>query len=769
MSNHSIAGISIAALLADIGNFLSNVSGENASQAAIKLIDANLSKFPKSMQQVGNISLKELVSAWQTNNSIEAGIIRESITASLGTQFESKTEPKPILRPMIAAVQREGYKAKRVPASTLDKLSQPVDSNSGDLKAEYATIAKSLQAAFSEISVTNNEVNFIEIIDAILLNHSWCLPFHSKSGDISIYDVCRPASALAGALYQYRIETNKEVNETDNQLLIIHGDFVGIQNFIFEGGGITQKRLARLLRGRSFMVSLLVELAGLLLVELSGLTPLQVLSSVAGKLTFVGSNTDTMKAAVIKTEKIVNDWLVQQFYGEVSIVLSITETSINDFKKENFKSYKERSANNLERKKLQRFENERYGVQKGLLDSVAKHGICGFCNRRAASEHLEEEINCCSSCSQQIRIGSNLLKKSTVAIYLDQKDTAIFGRYRIEIQSETKQDAIVCYSLTPGNTPFRLIGGQIPIANQKTKDQLELTGFEPANNEKIYDGQAISFEHLAHLSRTEPKTGLVALGVLKSDLDRLGQLFESTATSLSTEKALSRQVHHFFTIYLQKKLQENHSLIYTVFAGGDDLFLIGPWTDALELTKQLPNYLKEYSDHNQNVTISSGFTLHDAGQPVVQMATESETALELAKVNRNESCIFGISISPEELIVLEERKQKYIGWLKRNQNQEDSSETNERVLNSAMLYRWLDFSDLAARDKEIGSAKIVKFAGKDMEALKWRSYFRYSLVRNIKDEQIREEMVSVSDDLETYDKKLRIPLSEIIYKNRKRN
>ena len=56
----------------------------------------------------------------------------------------------------------------------------------------------------------------------------------------------------------------------EEKLLLIQGDFFGIQEFIFATGGETQRRAAKLLRGRSFYVSLLTECAALRILDRSG-------------------------------------------------------------------------------------------------------------------------------------------------------------------------------------------------------------------------------------------------------------------------------------------------------------------------------------------------------------------------------------------------------------------------------------------------------------------------------------------------------------------
>ncbi len=91
------------------------------------------------------------------------------------------------------------------------------------------------------------------------------------------------------------------------------------------------------------------------------------------------------------------------------------------------------------------------------------------------------------------------------------------------------------------------------------------------------------------LDREENWLGIRALGVLKGDIDDLGELFRVGLGNPTFAKtaALSRQVNGFFAIYLPWLLSREFPNIYTVFAGGDDFFLIGPWRKVQKLAARM--------------------------------------------------------------------------------------------------------------------------------------------------------------------------------------
>ena len=62
----------------------------------------------------------------------------------------------------------------------------------------------------------------------------------------------------------------------------------------------------------------------------------------------------------------------------------------------------------------------------------------------------------------------------------------------------------------------------------------------------------------------------------------------------------------FFTGYLQSDCAGNYPQTYTVYAGGDDLLLIGPWRQMIVLATDLREQFRRYVGGNSNITLSAG-------------------------------------------------------------------------------------------------------------------------------------------------------------------
>ena len=156
------------------------------------------------------------------------------------------------------------------------------------------------------------------------------------------------------------------------------------------------------------------------------------------------------------------------------------------------------------------------------------------------------------------------------------------------------------------------------------------------------DKEILSFEELAKNSK-----GAEKLGAVRMDVDNLGKIFtlgllkeKRTTTRISS---LSRMMNYFFKGYLNllgefddksildicnwqsnspklaKKREPgwNFSIIY---AGGDDLFILGAWDDVFELSFDIESLFHRYVAENPHITISAGYSIFNNKHPLYQIA-----------------------------------------------------------------------------------------------------------------------------------------------------
>jgi CRISPR-associated protein Csm1 len=131
--------------------------------------------------------------------------------------------------------------------------------------------------------------------------------------------------------------------------------------------------------------------------------------------------------------------------------------------------------------------------------------------------------------------------------------------------------------------------------------------------------------------------GIERMGVLRMDVDNLGEIFirglkvnQNSMGSLSRVATLSRQLHLFFAGYLAT-LAKDYPLSQIIYAGGDDVFIIGSWQELPELANKIRTEFKRYCADNDSFTLSGGIALAAGKYPVSKIAEAAGEAESQAK------------------------------------------------------------------------------------------------------------------------------------------
>jgi CRISPR-associated protein Csm1 len=258
----------------------------------------------------------------------------------------------------------------------------------------------------------------------------------------------------------------------------------------------------------------------------------------------------------------------------------------------------------------------------------------------------------------------------------------------------------------------------------------------------------------------ETWVGQIALTTLKGDVDNLGRIFHKglEKPSFAKRAALSRQMNAFFAIWLPAFCKEKYPDVYTVFAGGDDFFLIGPWHKTQKLAADMSRHFKRFVAENPEIHFSVGMVMTWPGHPVHALAEQAEDALEKAKGYENEGikaknavCLYNeIAQWPEwdELVRLEDEVQRL---------------ADEYGLSTGYVYGLLSLIDLASNKKSPESAM-------------WRSRFAYRTRRYVVDKlkpearaiaQTRLAKVFGECGIFRHQGRFRIPLFNYLYSKRR--
>jgi CRISPR-associated protein Csm1 len=591
--------------------------------------------------------------------------------------------------------------------------------------------------------------------------------------DVSLYDHSRVAAALATALWRYHHENNQtddiaaqalkdqKSSWTEPKFLLIQGDFFGIQNFIFASGGDTNKRAAKLLRGRSFYVSLLSECAALKILDVLNLPATSQVINAAGKFMIVAPNTDDTKVALKQVRAELDQWFLEHSFGQAGVGIAWTEASCNDFRRGKaedktpspYKKLIEKLFKQLEIIKTQRFNlcNEAKDkiIFTEFLDSFDNEkGVCKIDGYSPAKHLLDNQDYIGELALDQINTGTWLAKAERERILITRETLnmehalriRIFG-YHINFAKSEEEQGKFGEQADNGNLlrmwdfslpkfadkalwngyARRNINAYVPRTDENAEAEHKLGKYSTEEQQLI--GDAITLNHIACedklLQENHQWQGIAALSTLKGDIDNLGNIFKDglgNDASFSKTAALSRQINNFFTVYLPWQCQTDarYNNTYTVFAGGDDFFLIGPWLSQIKLASTMRQAFQSYVAANTQIHFSAGISTTKPGLPINQLGELAETALDdakshnpekLSQLPKNAVSCFGQKMFWDEFVALEKRRDR-LNILR-----------HEMGLSTGYVYGLLTLIDMAEKVNE-----------KPENAL-WHSYFAYRTVR----------------------------------------
>ncbi|WP_314911240.1 type III-A CRISPR-associated protein Cas10/Csm1 [Cardiobacterium hominis] len=619
----------------------------------------------------------------------------------------------------------------------------------------------------------------------------------AHSADVSLYDHSKTTAALATALWLRRTAA-----EDSKEILLIQGDFFGIQNFIFAAGSATNRRAAKILRGRSFHVSLFAEVAALKVLEACALPPTAQIQNAAGKFLIIAPNTAAVRDAVTHARTDMNAWLLEHCYGQVALGIATQTASRDDFSNpEQFAQLVQDSFEALERAKLQRFDLT--GAAPTALPVAYPNGVCPYDQRLPATGTANNPQPAILS-ADQITIGEQLFKKDRllildrdIAIHPEDKKAkklqlSIFGytiaftkaehikKDNFELADELRRCWDFSLPQLDNDSVWhgyarRYINAYVPrFRDEDLQDPDKYRPMQDDEEDEVKEGHPKTYNHLAceELQLIDKNwRGKIAIATLKGDVDNLGSIFQKglAAPSLAKMAALSRQMNQFFSLWLPAYCAAHARNTYTVFAGGDDFFLIGPWLQIQALAAAMRENFKKYTADNPQLTFSAGIAISKPGLPVPKLSAYAEEALEKAKnypprkkddegsqkpkPSKNAICIYGETVAWPHWDALATIAAR-IAELQRDYG-----------LSTAYLYNLLHFTDLAA----------AEHSG-NIEASMWRSRLYYQTRRFInqqkciaaKDNAFNQLSHDIGNYISEQRGAFRIPLFNHFYQQREK-
>jgi CRISPR-associated protein Csm1 len=437
--------------------------------------------------------------------------------------------------------------------------------------------------------------------------------------------------------------------------------------------------------------------------------------------------------------------------------------------KNEYKSFRERLANKVEEIKFKKFDLYKIKEKVFKIDEgIDNQSLCDFCQKRKGEP--KEGYVICDVCKNFVDIGKNLVNNRFLAISKEKKDNDIevFKGYYLHFfdnpSSVKLKDDVALYDI---KTDEEFEGYEKWELSSYVALRDDFKEYEEYLKEKSdIKSEILTLEELAALSVKEEigekRRGVEAIMALKGDADGMGDFIKTSKVTDSFSKFnfFAKMVDYYFSVYVPISFMQKEPF-YTVFAGGDDLFVLGAWDKTIELAKNVRGDFKKFTDNR--LSFSTGLIMSKANKPVNFIAEFAEKALESAKdfcckktdksckevkeckegdIKKDAVSVFGYTLNWDFYNMV--RKEVLEEFKKFEKNYE---------VKTTMLYRLLDLADMRIEME------------KDIKKSIWKSKLCYFYRRNIS-EKDNGFLAFLDEKIENTPKEFKTSLIEYIYKRR---
>ncbi|MBK8509656.1 MAG: type III-A CRISPR-associated protein Cas10/Csm1 [Candidatus Competibacter sp.] len=661
----------------------------------------------------------------------------------------------------------------------------------------YRDLWDHFTAEFKALCGLDNRELFCEGLLSLSERFTFAIPSSTVDvPDVSLHDHNRTVAAIAACLHCWHevggtLDNEQAIrNRATEKFYLLAGDLSGIQHTLFLLANQQVKGVNKILRARSLLLGMTVEAAALRCRREFGLPAFNLIQNAGGRFVLLLPALPEVQEKVTALQAELDDWLGKRYLGELALNLALSPSfgghglQANQFSK--VQSQLNRALDTAKQQALRH-------CSTGILPVRYEQEECTACGKRPA-RHRDSDARRCDVCHDEHRVGGWLPKADAISWQnspsrsSDWSVELLPGKLWLNLHEKlpgSTAELLSGFRLyrgeqdTPaGPWPLRFVAAYVPRLNEgEARHPLYARLSDEA--QEAAAGELKTFEHLAQdaleLERDGTPLGKPFLAVLKADVDRLGFIFgfglrdpsdsKKDRATLSRYASLSRMLDLFFTGYLQERLRRDYPHTYTVYAGGDDLLLIGPWRQMIALATDLREQFRRYVGGNPNITLSAGLALCRANQPLNRTVWEAEERLEQAKdAGRDRVGLLDEQpVTWEQLPALLRQAETLNEWLRAG------------WLNTALVYKVLRFAEERRRAEQPDEQGNLSLAHAD-----WRARWAYHLARNVRDSRTipdpeKKTVATVLNQLLGLDADIRkqaewvsprIPVSIALYRNR---
>ena len=618
--------------------------------------------------------------------------------------------------------------------------------------------------------------------------------------NIPLFEHLKTTSIFASAIASMNSDEQEKVisyykdkKDTLDQevFLLIAGDFFGIQNFIFDE--VQTKYAAKTLRAKSAYIQLLIKVLAYYVCERLDISPYSIIATHAGKFEILAPNKDEIKKKLKELQDKLNKHFSKEFFGTTGVGLTYQEATIGNFiLKNQYKELRKKLADKIELIKYQKFNLKDKGFMLFDIDeNLNNQNLCDFCHKRKGKK--EKDYVICNSCERFVNIGQKLTKHKYIAITKKSGNINIFKDFYLnffdEPSKEFAKDDIYIFDISKDTEFNGMQKWELSsyVATKDILDEKEKNYVNKDREEPLEKNEILTLEDLAKLSVKEGlkdgkrEKGVEAIMALKGDGDGMGNFIKDSDVTNSFAKYnfFAKMIDYYFSVYVPNEFMQKKPL-YTVFAGGDDLFVLGAWDEGINLAKNVRDDFVKFT--SSKLTFSVGLVMSKAHKPINFLANLAEESLEESKdfcceikkikTDNKEETIY-IETKCPEIKNSEDCNKEFPNILKKDaitlfgetlywKNYEYVKEqfTNSFIHPSGnefattFLYRLLDLCEMSKNVKK----------GEIKDTI-WKSKLSYIYSRNISDKNYTL-LNFLNRMIEDYPKEFKVNLFEYIYKRR---
>lgn len=517
---------------------------------------------------------------------------------------------------------------------------------------DYTLIVHQIEENIKQLEWTKEYLNsLLEVLEETL-SYVPASTDRSELGDISLFDHMKLTAAYGACIYDYLIE--EEIEDWREELflegrgflekesfILYSFDLSGIQSFIYN---IATKGALKGLRSRSFYLEMLVEHITDELLERLELSRTNLIYSGGGHAYLLLSNTSRTKSVLETFEKEINNWFLKVFDIQIFYAQGWCSCSGSQLINEPSGAYRkvfQKVTSMISENKLNRYEAATL-IELNKRDREDGERECSVCHR---IDLLTDE-NKCQICSNFEKISKGIMEDNFFGIYQETESV------NLPLPLDVKM-----VSLTEEALKRDLIQGNQKYIRAYSKN----TGFTGKSlATKLWVGDYYSDNEFQKLAGKA--TGIKRIGVLRADVDNLGHSFvrgfeqkdgSDNYTTLSRTASFSKKMSIYFKNNINLLLERGEYFLdprdkgrprnaAVIYAGGDDLFIVGSWDDIIGFSIDLYNSFKEYS--GGTLTFSGGIGIYPPSFPVSVIARETGDLEEKAKdfdgASKDSLCLF---------------------------------------------------------------------------------------------------------------------------------